>query len=116
MVREPWSTGARALKNAEENMVKDTKKVEGITHTEHLENLAAALVPESMEWIEELKAYRKYNGTDARYFQKARLGVNVIGHAVRVCATIQNARTNDLVAERMGAGELAGEGPKQIKA
>lgn len=95
-----WRDEARSHKQRRKNMTEKRKVLESETHEKYLNDLAAGLVPESIEWIEELKNYRKYQGADARYFQKARLGVNVIGHAVRVCATIQNARTNDLVAER----------------
>lgn len=68
---------------------------------ERLEKLAEVVIPEATEWVNELRAYRIYQGKDRDYFQKARVGLGVITSAVRLCATIENSRTNDLVAQRL---------------
>ncbi len=80
---------------------------------QRLEDLSAALTPEAVEWIDELKNYRKYTGADARYSDKARMGILVIGHAVRLHATLENARSNDLVSTRL-FGVDGNVKPKQI--
>ncbi len=97
-----------------------TRKVEQDQQQGRLEDLAAALVPEAIEWINELRRYRMYEGTDARYYQKARTGINLLGHSVRICATIENARSNELIAARVLSGDApfavaAAPGAKQIK-
>ncbi len=79
------------------------------TSKERLEQLAEAVIPEAIEWVEELRSYRTYKGKDAEYFRKARIALGVVGSGVRLCATIENSRTNDLVERRMlgdGAGRL----------
>jgi hypothetical protein len=94
-----------------------------MNRTERLEALAAAVIPEAVEWVAELRKYRTYQGKDPEYFRKARLGLGVVGSSVRLCATIENSRGNDLVAERLraisegelsnraiGAGELSNRG------
>ncbi len=68
---------------------------------ERLETLANAIVPEAIEWIAELKKYRTYQGTDPEYFRKARIGLGVVGAGVRILATIENNRSNDLIARRL---------------
>lgn len=68
---------------------------------DRLEALAAAVIPEAIDWVEELKAYRTYQGKDPEYFRKARIALGVVGAGVRLCATIENSRTNDLVQRRM---------------
>ncbi len=72
---------------------------------DQLETLADVIVPEAVEWVEQLKEYRKYKGRDQEYFRRARLGVNVISNAVRLCATIENSRSNDLVQKRLSMQE-----------
>lgn len=83
------------------------------TQRERLETLADAVIPESVEWVKELRRYRVYQGRDAEYFRKARLGLGIIGSAVRLCATIENSRSNDLIAHRLLSGD--GEPVKQIE-
>jgi hypothetical protein len=72
---------------------------------QRLESLADTLIPEAIEWVKELRAYRVYQGKDTEYFRKARTAVGVIGGAVRLCATIENSRSNDLIEARVGALE-----------
>ena len=67
---------------------------------ERLESLANAVIPEAVAWVDELKAYRLYQGKDQDYFKKARVGLGVVSGAVRLCATIENSRTNDMVEKR----------------
>lgn len=74
-----------------------------MNQADRLEALADAVVPEAIEWVKELRRYRAYQGKDAEYFRKARLGVGVIGSAVRICATTENHRTNNLVERRVMA-------------
>src|SRR4051812_15146588 len=68
---------------------------------ERLEALAEAIVPEAIEWVKELREYRTYQGKDPEYFRKARISLGVVGSAVRLCATAENARTNDAVEARL---------------
>lgn len=68
---------------------------------DNLETLADAIVPEAVEWVEQLKEYRKYKGRDQEYFRRARIGVNIISAAVRLCATAENSRTNDYIQQRL---------------
>lgn len=70
---------------------------------ERLDLLAEAVIPEAVEWVKELRKYRIYQGKDQEYFKKARVGVGVIGAAVRISATIENSRTNDAIESRTGA-------------
>ena len=72
---------------------------------DRLEALAAAVVPEAIEWVKELRAYRIYQGKDLEYFRKARIGLGVVGAGVRICATIENSRSNNLVEARLKALE-----------
>lgn len=81
---------------------------------DRMEALAQVVVPEAIEWVGELKRYRAYQGKDLEYFRKARIGLGVVSNAVRLCATIENARTNDLVQARLSAGDEAG--PKMLQA
>lgn len=74
-----------------------------MSHESRLETLANAVVPEAVEWVKELQAYRIYKGKDAEYFRKARIGLGVVGSAVRLCATIENNRSNALIEERLRA-------------
>lgn len=67
---------------------------------DRLEALSEAVIPEAIEWVQELRAYRIYQGKDAEYFKKARIGIGVVGGAIRLCATAENARTNDLIEAR----------------
>lgn len=67
---------------------------------DRLEALAAAVVPEAIEWVKELRRYRTYQGKDNEYFRKARIGLGVVSNGVRLCATAENARTNDLIEQR----------------
>jgi hypothetical protein len=83
---------------------------------QRLESLADALIPEAIEWVKELRAYRIYQGKDLDYFRKARIGISAISGAVRICATLENARTNDLVQARLEAGTPEGETPKALQA
>ena len=71
---------------------------------ERLEALAEAVVPEAIEWVKELRAYRIYQGKDPDYFKKARIGIGVVGGAIRLCATAENARSNDIIQARMEEG------------
>jgi hypothetical protein len=75
-----------------------------MNRTERLEALASAVIPEAVEWVSELRKYRTYQGKDPEYFRKARVGLGVIGSGVRLCATIENSRTNDLVEKRFALG------------
>lgn len=75
-----------------------------MNRTERLEALAAAVIPEAIEWVAELRKYRTYQGKDPEYFRKARIGLGVVGSGVRLCATIENSRSNDLVQERLRLG------------
>lgn len=68
---------------------------------ERLESLASAIVPEAVEWVEQLKEYRKYSGRDIEYFRRARVGVSIISAAVRLCATVENSRTNNMLLHRL---------------
>lgn len=68
---------------------------------ERLEALASAVIPEAIDWVKELRAYRVYQGKDPDYFKRARIGLGVVGSAVRLCATAENARTNDMVETRV---------------
>jgi hypothetical protein len=70
---------------------------------QRLEVLAEAVVPEAVAWVDELRRYRVYQGKDLDYFRKARVGVGVISNAVRLCATVENSRTNDAIERRMAA-------------
>jgi hypothetical protein len=72
-----------------------------VNQNERLEKLADAVIPEAIEWIEELRAYRTYQGKNPEYFRKARIGVGIIGGAIRLCATVENMRTNELIQMRM---------------
>jgi hypothetical protein len=78
---------------------------------DRLEALADVVIPEAVEWVSELRAYRAYQGKDPEYFRKARIGLGVVGSAVRLCATIENGRTNDMVEARLRAleGESGGK-------
>jgi hypothetical protein len=76
-----------------------------VNQHERLERLAEAVIPEAIEWVAELRKYRVYQGKDAEYFKKARVGLGVISSGVRLCATIENSRTNDLVETRVKALE-----------
>lgn len=69
-----------------------------------LEELADVIVPEAKQWVRELSAYRTYKGKDLEYFRKARIGLGVVSNAVRLCATMENARSNDLIAARLQVG------------
>ena len=77
---------------------------------EQLENLADAIVPEAIEWVHELRAYRTYQGKNQEYFRKARIGLGVLNGAVRICATRENARTNDMVERRLALELPSGRG------
>jgi len=66
-----------------------------------LETLADAIVPEAIEWVGELRKYRTYQGKDPEYFRKARIGLGIVGAGVRILATIENNRSNDLIARRL---------------
>ncbi len=78
------------------------------TRQETLDRLVDAIVPEAVEWVAQLRAYRTYQGKDPEYFRKARIGLGVVSTAVRLCATRENARTNDLIAQRLLDGPDAG--------
>jgi len=78
-----------------------------------LEDLAGSVVPEAIEWVKELRAYRIYKGKDPEYFRKARIGMGIIGAGVRICATIENSRTNDAIEKRLAALE-GGAGSKAL--
>lgn len=68
---------------------------------DRLKNLADALIPEAVEWVAELRAYRIYQGKDEEYFRKARIGLGIVSSGVRLCATIENAKSNDLIERRL---------------
>ena len=69
-----------------------------------LDALADAVIPEAIEWVKELKRYRVYVGKDRDYFHKARIALGVVSNGVRLCATRENARTNDLIESRLLKG------------
>lgn len=79
-----------------------------------LEVLKKAIIPEAVGWVEQLKAYRLHKGKDLEYFRRARLGVSIVSAAVRLCATFENARSNDIIQERMVLLELPPAG-RQLK-
>lgn len=68
---------------------------------ERLEALAEVAVPEAIEWVNELRKYRIYQGKDPEYFKKAKIGLGVLGRAVSLSATIENSRGNDLIESRV---------------
>jgi len=76
---------------------------------DRIEALAKAVVPEAVEWIKELHRYRTYQGKDLDYFRKARIGLGLVSNAVRLCATMENARSNDMILARLKSGDLRGE-------
>ena len=83
---------------------------------DRLEALADAVVPEAIEWVKELRRYRVYQGKDLEYFRKARIGLGVVSNGVRLCATAENARTNDLIEARQTLLDPPADAaaPKQI--
>lgn len=86
-----------------------------MNRTERIDALAEAVIPEAIEWVKELRAYRIYQGKDPDYFRKARIGIGVVGGAIRLCATAENARSNDLIQARMEAALPPQVEPKQIE-
>ena len=70
-----------------------------------------ALGEEAHEQIANISAARIYEGDNPSYRLKAKIAIGVIGAYVRLCATIENQRTNDLVLAR-----LLGEGVPQNEA
>jgi len=74
------------------------------TQGDRLEQMADAVVPEAVAWISELRKYRTYQGKDPEYFRKARVGLGVVGNAVRLLATVENNRSNELIARRLAMG------------
>lgn len=80
-----------------------------MNHTNRLETLANAIVPEAIEWVNELRTYRTYQGKDLEYFRKARIGVGVISTAGRLLATIENARSIDLAISQSRVSRNQGE-------
>lgn len=84
-----------------------------MNHKARLETLAEAVIPEATEWVKELREYREYQGNDPQALSKAKIGVGVISSAIRLCATIENSRTNDHIEARGKAlGHAAN--PRQI--
>lgn len=57
----------------------------------------------AMEGMKQIRAFFAYQGSDARYFQKARLGAATIGAYSRLYATQTNRMALQLAAKRVGA-------------
>jgi hypothetical protein len=86
-----------------------------MTRQERLDSLAEAVIPEAIEWVKELRAYRTYQGKDnPEYFRKARISLGVVTSAVRLCATVENARTNDAVEQRLLIESDESGAPKRL--
>lgn len=76
------------------------------------QSLVDALEEEAVEQLDVIRAYRTYQGTNPDYKHRAKTAIGVIGAYVRLRATIENGRTNDLVERRL----LVGEAPKRLTA
>jgi hypothetical protein len=67
---------------------------------QRVEDLADAIVSRAVKHAKRLDDYLEGDGKNGTQYQKARIVVGLIGAAVRVCATIENNRTNDLIEAR----------------
>lgn len=68
--------------------------------SDRLDEFAAVLIPEAIQQIQDLKQHRAAHGKDAEYFRIAKVTLGFVGGASRVCATIENHRTNNMVEQR----------------
>lgn len=65
-----------------------------------------AFEDEALGWLEELRAYRVYQGQNPEYKAKAKIGVGAIGAYVRLRATMANEKQIQLIERRMDDGLL----------
>lgn len=72
------------------------------------QDFVKALEVEAIEQLELIRAYRVYQGANPDYKHRAKMAIGVIGAYVRLCATVENARTNDLVELRL-LGPMKGD-------
>ena len=65
------------------------------------EGLAHLLEDEAIAQLEFIKKERTYQGSNPEYRKDAKMALGVIGGFIRLCATLENRRTNDLVEARV---------------
>ena len=72
--------------------------------------LGDVLGQEAVAQVAEITKARIDQGDNPDYHRRAKLAIGVIGNYVRLCATRENARTNDLITLR-----TIGEGDEKAK-
>lgn len=60
----------------------------------------------ALESVKQLRAFYTYSGSDARYFQKARLATGAIGAYARIRASETNRMAVEMQVERLTATAL----------
>ncbi len=65
------------------------------------DDLLRDLLIEAREQLEEIRFRRTHRTEKPEYRQRAKEAIGVIGHTVKMMGTRENARTNDLIEQRV---------------